>query len=449
MKKILGFTFLELVIAVLLIAALAAVAIPSFIERKKQANQDMAAQTVLKDAQFLGKWKSMYGTYSKSIDGSGGCPALPFRFAPESGDNPRLYYVSSADSNCTKDSFTLKVRPICGTMQEAVGVICLDQDGNLLKSSNLSCFYQNGGSPSINDCIGEVPDPSTNTINDNNNNGEVDPTINPNNNQDCVGFICDVKNCALHPESWPCEQQYYCQEIQYAQNQCSCYKPSTNGVEPSSDCKSYCSDPKNASKDICYCVLNPKDTKTCTGTDCKYHPWTPGCYIPPSPSPNPTSTATPTPTPTNIPTPSGGESGIDVCGNSYKCLKGKSCKGMIPGSDWRNYWSLVACNGKTGPMYVSGTTYAVGSKVLTDSCINYICQNSESSATVAPGGTSATVWMQCYSSCPLTNRYNNGDWVYNADCTQKYECINASLCNGDASLYAPGTGTEWSRAWRR
>lgn len=178
MKILIGFTFLEIVIAILIVSLLAIIAIPSFIERKKLINQDMAAQVLLKDTQFLEKWKSMYGTYSKKIDGTGGCPEFPLRYAPESAGTP-LYYISSGDSLCSKDRFTIKVRPICGTIQEAVGMICIDQDGNVLKSSNNQCFANNGGKPSIKDCVNSnvIPTPVPNKIDDSNNNGEVNPNI--------------------------------------------------------------------------------------------------------------------------------------------------------------------------------------------------------------------------------------------------------------------------------
>ncbi len=141
-NNIKGFTLLELIAAMSILVILTLLVLPSMYSRMQKSNEDVATQILLKNGQFLEKWYGEYGYYGVSST-SNLCPNLPYRFSPES--DTALYLISgsgTSGSSCD-NQYVLIARPICGTTQESLGCICLDQDSNIMRSANLNC--NNGG----------------------------------------------------------------------------------------------------------------------------------------------------------------------------------------------------------------------------------------------------------------------------------------------------------------
>lgn len=447
-----GFTFIELLIAVLLMAILAVIVIPSLTERRQRVNEDMAAQVMLKDAQFLEKWRSTRGFYSKSSSDTSVCPTLPYRLAPESGEP--LYYISTEQSTCNANTFTLKARPICETIQKSMGVICLDSDTNVNKGLDLAC--NNGSKPSEKDCIkkDDIPNHDDNDIDDENEDGKRDPDwTDESGGVDCEGPHCIERECELNPTLPVCSTPAYCKSHMY-QPQCKCQS------EPKAEiCGAFCDDVKNAALPVCKCIIDEKsDTHApeCTDSDdpdyCKYNKWAPKCQIEPSPTPDPSPTP---PIPVDE-----DESRLDACGNNYTCLKDKLpiCNSADPkyspgGESWRDAWTLNYCGGSNSgvPNYKPQTAYDKGAKVLTDDCVSYVNISDDKSKTKSTKpGADSLVWAPCYTDCPNTaGRYKSGEIVYDRSCTTSYECLVPDLCSINPELYEPGSGSSWKSAWRR
>lgn len=142
MKRKLGFTLIELLVALGITAVVLLLAVPSIRERNKKVNLDTAAQVMLKDSQFMEKWFGLNGRYTSDAAGSN-FPSLPYLLAPESG--VALYYISlKSGSSDSGNGYILLGQPLCGTIQADMGCICIDQDANVIKSTNSSCNNSGG-----------------------------------------------------------------------------------------------------------------------------------------------------------------------------------------------------------------------------------------------------------------------------------------------------------------
>lgn len=160
-KKI-GFTLIELVIAVAVFAIIVIAAISSYQAYLRNSAMRTAGQTALKDAQYLEKYKTICGSYVKDSTNSSvpPCftssssssyavwPTLPYLVSPESGTALyRITFTSSKPSTSdTSDfnSYRLKATPICGTLVASNGCVCVDQDNNILYEQNASCNNSGG-----------------------------------------------------------------------------------------------------------------------------------------------------------------------------------------------------------------------------------------------------------------------------------------------------------------
>ena len=123
-RYVLGFSLLELMLAISIVAILSSIAYPSYREHVARARRSEAQSAVMAIAQFMEKNYTATGSYILST--SGGVTTLPFYSIPKDSSNP--YYIISL-SNVTSSAFTV-VATRAGTMNgDYCGDFTLDYTG--------------------------------------------------------------------------------------------------------------------------------------------------------------------------------------------------------------------------------------------------------------------------------------------------------------------------------
>ncbi|MFG6085271.1 type IV pilin protein [Stenotrophomonas indicatrix] len=113
-----GFTLIELMITVAVIAILAAVAIPSYSEHVRKSRRAQAKADLVELAQQLERFHTVQNTYSGMT--------LPFTVSPRDG---KSYYTLSLSGAATSSAFTLQAVPGTGQDKDKCGTLTLDQAG--------------------------------------------------------------------------------------------------------------------------------------------------------------------------------------------------------------------------------------------------------------------------------------------------------------------------------
>ena len=119
-----GFTLVELMIAVAIIAIIAAIALPLYQNQVEQTRRTTAQADLLELAQWMER------RYSNGFDyrDGGNNPVLPFTQSPQTGT---AFYNISFSVNATRDTYTLQAVPTgaqanddCGTLTLNAMLLC-------------------------------------------------------------------------------------------------------------------------------------------------------------------------------------------------------------------------------------------------------------------------------------------------------------------------------------
>ncbi|MBK1723733.1 type IV pilin protein [Thiocystis violacea] len=105
-----GFTLIEVMITVAIVAILAAIAYPSYTEYVLRSNRADAKAALLEDAQFLERNYTETSPPTYATDTAGNAVTLPITQSPRSGT--ALYTLSA--TTLTATTFTLTAAPVAG-----------------------------------------------------------------------------------------------------------------------------------------------------------------------------------------------------------------------------------------------------------------------------------------------------------------------------------------------
>ena len=121
-----GFTLIEMMITVAIIAILAAIALPSYDESRRKSRRADAKQMLMQAAQFMERSYTETNRYDKlrNADGTLGNIALPAGLTSTSGYTISIAAVAQA-------TFSLNATPVVGGPQNAdgCGIYTIDQAG--------------------------------------------------------------------------------------------------------------------------------------------------------------------------------------------------------------------------------------------------------------------------------------------------------------------------------
>jgi type IV pilus assembly protein PilE len=115
-----GFTLLEMVIACAIIAILASIAYPSYINSVQKSRRAEATASLLGIASQMERWSTEKGTYATATLGTGGVYA---------NQSENSYYNLSL-SNLTSTTYTIQASPAAIQASDPCGSFTYDQSGN-------------------------------------------------------------------------------------------------------------------------------------------------------------------------------------------------------------------------------------------------------------------------------------------------------------------------------
>ncbi|GAB5480072.1 MAG: type IVa pilus pseudopilin TppA [Marinobacter nauticus] len=117
-----GFTLVELMIAVAIIAIIAAIALPLYQNQVEQTRRTTAQSDLLELAQWMER------RYSNGFDyrDGGNNPVLPFTQSPQTGT---AFYNISFSVNATRDTYTLQAVPTGAQANDDCGTLTLNDEG--------------------------------------------------------------------------------------------------------------------------------------------------------------------------------------------------------------------------------------------------------------------------------------------------------------------------------
>jgi type IV pilus assembly protein PilE len=126
-----GFTLIELMVVVTIVAILASIAIPSYREHVRRANRAEAKSALLENAQFMERNRTVSNKYDH--DGAGDpidAASLPVQQVPKDG-GAASYTIKFVDDSPTETAFTLIAEPVAGGPMggDKCGTLMLNEQG--------------------------------------------------------------------------------------------------------------------------------------------------------------------------------------------------------------------------------------------------------------------------------------------------------------------------------
>lgn len=135
-NRIAGFTLIELMIAVVVVAILASIAVPSYLHYVQSARREEAKKALVQLSQYMENFYAMNMTYVGAA--SDGVPTGFSHIVPSDSDDP---YYSLTVENASTTGYLLKATPSATSSQknDSCGVLSLTRQG-VTSAANASCW---------------------------------------------------------------------------------------------------------------------------------------------------------------------------------------------------------------------------------------------------------------------------------------------------------------------
>ena len=136
MTKELGFTLIEVMITVVIVAILASVAVPSYMSSVRDSRRADAKQALLAAAQTMESFYAMNMTYVGSSTGT--TPTIFTTKVPK--DGTERYYTLSFTAAPTAFGYTLQAVPQGSQAGDRCGTLSLNRTGATSAASATDCW---------------------------------------------------------------------------------------------------------------------------------------------------------------------------------------------------------------------------------------------------------------------------------------------------------------------
>ncbi|MGJ8686338.1 MAG: type IV pilin protein [Spongiibacteraceae bacterium] len=142
-QRYIGFSLIELLIAVAIVSILAAVAYPSYQNQVAKARRNEATNALLTGAQALERYYSTNGRYTTTAAGN----TLPVVYVTKVPENGNAYYNIAPTGTPTSNTFSLKATRAGLQAGDGCGNFTMDETGDMNLVDKPS-----GSSKTLTDC---------------------------------------------------------------------------------------------------------------------------------------------------------------------------------------------------------------------------------------------------------------------------------------------------------
>jgi type IV pilus assembly protein PilE len=118
-----GFTLIELVIAVAVVALLAAIALPSYLQQIRRSNRTDAKAILMENVQYMERFYTTNGTFV------GADAALPSTVSPKGSSGADIRYNISFSAGPAALAYTLQATPANAQTGDSCGTLTINNTG--------------------------------------------------------------------------------------------------------------------------------------------------------------------------------------------------------------------------------------------------------------------------------------------------------------------------------